>query len=31
MLPPLTARYPLPRNSQSDAPGLRLYETFLAG
>jgi hypothetical protein len=31
MLPHLSADYALPRNSQRDAPGLRLYETFVAG
>jgi hypothetical protein len=30
MLPPLTARYSLVRNEQKTAPGLRLYETFIA-
>jgi TraM recognition site of TraD and TraG len=30
MLPPLSARYPLSRHRQKDAPGLRLYETFVA-
>jgi type IV secretory pathway TraG/TraD family ATPase VirD4 len=30
MLPPLRADYPLHRNDQSRAPGLRLYETFIA-
>ena len=30
MLPHLSASYPLPRKSQKEAPGLRLYETFVA-
>jgi TraM recognition site of TraD and TraG len=30
MLPALNAQYPLVRNNQKDAPGLRLYETFVA-
>jgi TraM recognition site of TraD and TraG len=30
MLPPLCARYPLSRHRQEDAPGLRLYQTFVA-
>jgi type IV secretory pathway TraG/TraD family ATPase VirD4 len=30
MLPPLTADYPLLRKAQQEAPGLRLYETFIA-
>jgi hypothetical protein len=30
MLPHVSASYPLPRKSQKDAPGLRLYETFVA-
>jgi TraM recognition site of TraD and TraG len=31
MLPHLSAGYALPRKTQKDAPGLRLYETFVAG
>jgi hypothetical protein len=31
MLPPLQADYPLPRNEQSKARGLRLYERFVQG
>ncbi|HEU5219298.1 MAG TPA: hypothetical protein VFU23_11595, partial [Gemmatimonadales bacterium] len=31
MLPPLQADYPLPRNDQSKARGLRLYERFVLG
>jgi hypothetical protein len=30
MLPPLNAQYPLVRNNQKEAVGLRLYETFVA-
>ena len=30
-LPPLRADYPLPRNDQAAARGVRLYETFVAG
>jgi type IV secretory pathway TraG/TraD family ATPase VirD4 len=30
MLPHLSANYALPRKSQKDAPGLRLYDTFVA-
>ncbi len=30
MLPPLSAHYPLLRRRQQEAPGLRLYETFVA-
>ena len=30
MLPPLAASYPLPRNQQGAAKGLRLYENFVA-
>ena len=30
MLPSLRADYPLPKKSQRDARGLRLYETFVA-
>jgi hypothetical protein len=31
MLPPLQANYPLPRNEQATARGLRLYERFIQG
>jgi TraM recognition site of TraD and TraG len=31
MLPHVSASYPLPRKAQKGAPGLRLYETFVAG
>jgi hypothetical protein len=31
MMPAISAEYPLVRNDQRKARGLRLYETFVAG